>query len=245
MIEVFHEPKRELEFALCDILNDQVDLRFFPNYGNDPRETPFGAVICEEATPLMGGMRPRAYLCNVQVVFVSHIDEADSQEHGAYISKIEDALMLIPNQVEDSFNRYLRRDELYGYTLGTETIERNHDQLKMLRSSMATTKIQSDDPDKLAKELREAIYACSEYNTKSVNIKSHKDFVILGSHYTFDAKDDHVLCQFNVQAKRDRYILARRHIQISGLYIESLSARSQEQSFGDLFQCKVGITEIC
>ena len=246
MIEVYHEPKRELEFALCDILTNKVGLRFYPNYGNEARETPFGAVICEEAKPLTGGMRPRAYLCNVKVVFVSHIDEADSQEHGGYISKMEDALMLIPNKVEDEFNRYLRRDELYGYSITPDVINKHYDKLKSLLVSK-TIKIYNEDPVLLAKEMREGIYASAEINGPLLNSPDHKDFVVLGSHYTFEpkTKDGYLLCNFNRTTLRDRYILARRQIQISGLYINQLSAKAEDQSFGDVFDCTIGITEIC
>jgi|LULO01.1.fsa_nt_gb hypothetical protein len=254
MIEVYHEPKREVELAFCDILNDNVELiRFFPNYGDEARETPFGAVVCEEINPLMGGARPRGYLCNVKVVFVSHIDEAASQEHAGYIAQIEDALNAIANgansipsgQPHIGYRKHLRREELYGYDISFDSIQKVKDHLRTLRRQMATVRIQSDDPILLAKQMREGIYAATELTGASVNIPKYKDFVILGSHYTFEPEEKVLVAKYTNTILEDRYILVRRHVQIAGLYINSLSTKAQDQSFGDIFDCKVGVTEIC
>lgn len=254
MIEVYHEPKREVELAFCDILNDNVELvRFFPNYGDEARETPFGAVVCEEMNPLMGGARPRGYLCNVKVVFVSHIDEAASQEHAGYISQMEDAINAIANgnesipsgQMHMNYQRHLRRDELYGYKINFDSIMRVRGKLIKLRKDMATIRFHDEDPVLLAKHMREGIYASNELDVDSINMPNYRDFRKLGEHYTFEPEEKVLVAKYHNTILKDRYILARRHVQIAGIYVNSLTTKSQDQSFGDVFDLKVGVVEIC
>ena len=74
-------------------------LIFYPSKGDEERELPFGVVHVESAKPTLGGRDPRGYLCDVRIIFVSHIDEVGSEEHSEAVSKVEDVLSLIPNNV--------------------------------------------------------------------------------------------------------------------------------------------------
>ena len=96
MASVYQDPKREIELILCNILTERVQVDFFPHKRDDERETPYGVVLCEVARPLVGGRAPRGYLCDVKVVYVSHMDETESESHAQNCAKVEDVLSLIP-----------------------------------------------------------------------------------------------------------------------------------------------------
>ena len=101
-MSVYQDPKREIELAIGNVLRAETLIDFYPNKGDEERETPFGVVICEQAKPLVGGRAPRGYLCTVKVVYVTHMDDGDTESHSQTIAKIEDALALIPQlDVED------------------------------------------------------------------------------------------------------------------------------------------------
>jgi hypothetical protein len=241
MIEVYHEPKRELEQILCVLLNENTSTKFFPNKGDQEMETPFGAVVCENAEPLVGGRKPRAYLCNVKVVYVSHMDEVDSQEHGANIAQIEDVLSFVPQREDDKFSRYIPRQELYGYEVSEDIIKKNLEDLKLLQDGDTHT-FHTDDPDLFAKQMRESLYAIKEGN-----FNKYKYLEDLTAHYTFDviAGEQKVQATYHKAILNDRYILSRKHIQISGLHIKDMTTNSENQSFADIFHCIVGVQEIC
>jgi hypothetical protein len=241
MIEVYHEPKREIEQILCAILNEHTSTRFFPNKGDQEMETPFGAVVCENAEPLVGGRKPRAYLCNVKVVYVSHMDEVDSQEHGANIAQIEDSLSYLPQRQDDKFSRYVPRHELYGYEISDDVIKENLDNLRLLEDH-DTRHFATNDPDLFAKRMRESLYSIKEGN-----FVEYKYLEPLTAHYTFDVVhgENKVQATFHENIINDRYILSRKHLQISGLHISNITTNSENQSFADIFECIIGAQEIC
>ena len=123
--EYYHDPKRELEMIFCHLLNERTGIQFYPNKGDVELEPPFGAVVCENARLLNGGTSggkglPKAYLCNVKVMYISHIDEVDAQAHGAHISLIQDTIVDLPK--DDPNLSMLPLDELYGYELSLSLI---------------------------------------------------------------------------------------------------------------------------
>lgn len=98
--------KRQIERTFASILTERLGkwsgagrqlVEFFPSKGDDERELPFGVIHVESAKPTLGGRDPRAYLCDVRIIFVSHIDEVGSEEHSQIVSNVEDILSQIPN----------------------------------------------------------------------------------------------------------------------------------------------------
>jgi hypothetical protein len=95
----YRDVKREVEAILANILNESLQITFVPFKGDDEdREFPFGVVKCGTAKPLVGGSEPRGYMCNVKVVYVTHIDDVESIEHSKAVALIEDVLASIPKR---------------------------------------------------------------------------------------------------------------------------------------------------
>jgi hypothetical protein len=69
----------------------------------------------------------------------------------------------------------------------------------------------------------------------------------LTAHYTFDVVhgENKVQATFHENIINDRYILSRKHLQISGLHISNITTNSENQSFADIFECIIGAQEIC
>jgi hypothetical protein len=238
-METIHDPKREVELIFCEALDKEVkDLLFYPNKGDKERETPFGAVICEDMSPLMGGAGPRGYLCKVKVVYVSHMDETTSQEHGVFISKIEDALSRFP-QNDPALLRYIPNALLFGYTVSSQKISSVEHHLKTLEAE-ADIRILDGDPKALAFALRQAIFCC-----KSGRFASFSRYARLGDHYTFSVEADALMCEWTITETPNLYITVKRRLKIAGLFMEALTTSSEDQSFGDVFTCKVGVIENC
>ena len=109
----------------------EIDLEFFPSKGDSERETPFGVVHVESAKPTLGGRDPRGYLCDVRIIFVSHIDEIDSKEHSEAISKVEDILSKIPNKSNvahgyDMDNTHITINGMFISDMQTASQEQSH-----------------------------------------------------------------------------------------------------------------------
>ena len=92
----YQDPKREIEIILCNVLYDKTGITFRPNKSQEDIDLPYGVVICEQASPLVGGRAPRGYKCVVKVIYVTHMDEDFSAKHHQDVAAIEDGLMTIP-----------------------------------------------------------------------------------------------------------------------------------------------------
>jgi hypothetical protein len=102
-MNTYQDPKRETELIFVNVLWDKTGIRFYPSKDSEERELPIGVVKVASAKPLVGGKDPRGYLCIVKVMYVSHMDEIGSEEHGQNLAKIEDGLMTIPNLEVDEY----------------------------------------------------------------------------------------------------------------------------------------------
>jgi hypothetical protein len=91
--------KRQVERTFASILTERIaGVDFWPSKGDEERELPFGVVHVESAKPTLGGRDPRAYMCDVRIIFVSHIDEVGSEEHSQVVAQVEDIISQIPNK---------------------------------------------------------------------------------------------------------------------------------------------------
>jgi len=248
--EYYHDPKRELEMIFCYLLKQETGIEFYPNKGDVELEPPFGAVVCETAKLLNGGISggslkmPKAYLCNVKVMYITHIDEVDAQEHGANISIIQDTIVDFPkNDPEVSM---LPLDELYGYELSEKSILDYYDELRTLSKTMANFRIHTDDPVAFARGIRQALYSVNNLGGDPSWKEDYSQFLKIGNYYEFepDVENNVVIASIQEESK-DRYIKKRPRIILNGCYLEEVSTHSDQQAFTDIFSLTVGAQEYC
>ena len=70
-------------------------------------------------------------MCDVRIIFVSHIDEIDSKEHSEAISKVEDILSKIPNKSNvahgyDMDNTHITINGMFISDMQTASQEQSH-----------------------------------------------------------------------------------------------------------------------
>lgn len=99
----YQDPKREVEKIFCHVLKEKTSIEFFPYKRDDELETPYGVVFCETIRPLVGGSKPRGWNASVRIAYISHVDEVVAGVHAQMVSRVEDALSLIPQGEVDAY----------------------------------------------------------------------------------------------------------------------------------------------
>lgn len=235
--EYYHDPKRELEMVFCTLLEDATGIKFHPNKGDQEVMPPYGAVVCENMRPINGGVPPRGYLCNVKVMYISHIDEVDAQEHGANLVKVQEAITTLPKNDPDTCT--VPKAELYGYEVSEKAVLDYYNELDTLAREMDHFRLHTEDPIAFARGLRQALF--SVFN---LNYPRFEKFKKLADAYEFIPGDGVVDAKIS-EASKDKYIRDRARIILSGCYLEDVSTHSDQQAFTDIFSLTVGAHEYC
>jgi hypothetical protein len=212
------DARRMTEQILCEVLNNYVKgAEFFPSNADQQQELPFGSVYVEESQPTIGDRTPRAYLMNIKIVYVSHINEVGSQLHSENVARIQDGLNTVANK--EYTKSYLRQYDLHEgkCRIMARTGHLYFDELDV-------TRVAAGDYCELTinKDVKEIVRVDHISKTPS------KKYLATDKKYS-RAKN-------NVQCRIYRDVL-----KIDGIHVESIGSSQEDFSYGDVFNMRAGV----
>ena len=219
MNEPYHtDARRMTEQIFCEVLNKTAKgTTFFPSNGDVERELPFGVVYVDESAPTIGDRKPRAYLMDIKIVYVSSIHEAGSQEHSENVSRIHDALSVVASK--EYAEAYLRQYDLHkgNCRIMARTGHLYFDKLDV-------TRVAKGDYCELTinKDLKETV--------KVDKISAVPSKKYLATDKIYSRAKNNVPCR-----------VYRQILRIDGIHVESIGSTQEDQSYGDVFNVKAGI----
>lgn len=219
MNEPYHTDARRLtEQILCEVLNNYAKgATFYPSNGDMERELPFGVVYVDESLPTVGDRKPRAYLMEIKIVYVSSIHEVGSQEHSENVSRIHDALSVVASKEYDE--AYLRQYDLH--TGDCRIMARTG---HLYFDGLDVTRVARGDYCELTinKDLKET--------AKVDNISNVPSKKYLATDKIYSRAKNKVPCR-----------IYRQVLKIDGIHVESIGSTQEDQTYGDVFNVKAGI----
>ena len=212
------DPRRMTEQILCEVLNSYAKgAEFFPSNSDTQQELPFGSVYVDESLPTIGERSPRAYLMNIKVVYVSHIDEVGSQLHSENVSRILDGINVVADKKYTT--AYLRQYDLHS---GKCKIMARTGHLYF--EDLDVTRVAAGDYCELTinKDLKEV--------AKVDKISTTPSKKYLATDKVYSRAKNNISCR-----------IYRDILKIDGIHVESIGSSQEDYSFGDVFNIRAGV----
>jgi len=217
--EPYHtDPRRMTEQIICEVLNNYAKgAEFFPSNSDKEQELPFGSVYVEESLPTIGERSPRAYLMNIKVVYVSHINEVGSQLHSENVSRIQDGLNTVANK--DYTEAYLKQYDLHKGEC---------------RIMARTGHLYFEDLD--VTRVAKGDYCELKINKDVTDVVQVNNFTVTPSKKYLATDKVYSRAKNKVPCRIYRDIL-----KIDGIHINSIGSSQEDFSFGDVFNITAGV----